>query len=171
MSAIRVRRAAPHDQAALGRFGADLMRLHHKSDSRRFISTPNPEEGYGRFLVSQLSDPDSLVMVAEGEDVVGYIFATIEDTSWMDLRGPCGYIHDIYVQEDIRRRGAGAALLLAAIDWIHSRNRRQVVLMTKSGNHAARRLFERTGFRVTMHEMMLEGESPREDPTVRSKGI
>ena len=80
--AIRLRAAVKSDEAALGPLGAALMRQHHASDPRRFILTELPEAGYGRFLVSQLADPDCLVMVAEDDaGVAGYVFADVEGVS------------------------------------------------------------------------------------------
>src|SRR6185503_16222052 len=99
-SMITTRRAAKADETALGRYGAALMRQHHASDPRRFILTDRPELGYGRYLVSQLEDSNSLVLVAERSgEVVGYLYAGLEPTSWMELRGPCGFVHDVYVDE------------------------------------------------------------------------
>src|SRR3954469_8793570 len=159
---IRIRPASQSDAAPLGRFGAALMRQHHASDPRRFILTERPEEGYGRFLVSQIANPQGLVLVAErGDDIVGYVFADIESTSWRDLRGPCGFIHDVYVDASARREGAGEALLRAAIEWVHSRGMTQVVLWSKAGNDQAQRLFAKLGFRDTMIEMTLNGDAPR----------
>src|SRR5947207_11655062 len=156
---ITIRPAIPSDVVPLGRLGAALMRQHHASDPRRFLLTDKPEDGYGRFLVSQLANPDTLVLVAEREkEIVGYVFAGLEPTSWRDLRGPCGFIHDVYVQEDTRRQGTGQSLLRAAIAWAHSRGRAQVVLWSKSGNDGAQRLFAKLGFRETMIEMTLDEE-------------
>jgi GNAT superfamily N-acetyltransferase len=157
---INIRPAAKSDEAALGPLGAALMRQHHASDPRRFILTDRPEAGYGRFLVSQLANPDSLVLVAERSDeIVGYVFADIEPTSWRDLRGPCGFIHDVYVHERERRQGTGRELARAAIAWVRSRGMSQVVLWSKSGNESAQRLFAKLGFRDTMVEMTLDRET------------
>ncbi len=154
---INIRSAAKTDQEALGRFAAALMRQHHAADPLRFILTDRPEAGYGRFLVSQLSDPSYLVLVAEqGGEIVGYVFAGIEPTSWRDLRGPCGFVHDVYVGEPARRQGAGRALVRAAIAWAHSKGMSQVVLWSKSGNEAAQHMFAGLGFRPTMVEMTLD---------------
>src|SRR5437867_12487155 len=113
---ITIRPATASDQEQLGRFGGALMRQHHDADARRFIQVEHPEVGYGRFLVSRLSDPSSLVMVAQHDGtVVGYIYADVESTSWMDLRGPCGVVHDVYVGQAAPRLGAGRALMDAAI--------------------------------------------------------
>jgi ribosomal protein S18 acetylase RimI-like enzyme len=157
---ISVRSATASDQEALGRFGAALVRQHHAADPRRFIQVDHPEAGYGRFLVSQISNPNSLVMVAERSGlVVGYVYADVESTNWMELRGPCGVVQDIYVDEAARGQGAGRALLHAAIDWIHSKGRSQVVLLTKTKNEHAKNLFSALGFRPTMIEMTLDQDT------------
>ena len=58
-----------------------------------------------------------------------------------------------------RPRGAsapGAQLLRAAIAWIRSKGRSQVVLLTKTRNEHAHHLFAELGFRPTMIEMTLD---------------
>jgi ribosomal protein S18 acetylase RimI-like enzyme len=159
---VAIRPAKKSDQEILGRYGAALMRQHHASDPSRFIMTEHPESGYGRFLVSQLEDPDCAVLVAEDTGhVLGYVFASLEGTSWRDLRGPCGFIHDVYVAEEARRRGVGQELARAAIGWIRSRGMRQVVLWSKTKNEPAQRLFATLGFRDTMVEMTLDVGQPK----------
>jgi ribosomal protein S18 acetylase RimI-like enzyme len=156
-ASVQIRPAVTSDEAALGPLGAALMRQHHAADPRRFILTDRPEAGYGRFLASRAEDPDSLVLVAEvAGAVVGYVLADIESTSWRDLRGPCGFIHDIYVHERARRQGAGRELMRAALAWIRSKGMSQVVLWSKSGNERAQGLFAKLGFRDTMVEMTLD---------------
>jgi ribosomal protein S18 acetylase RimI-like enzyme len=154
---LTIRLATTSDQELLGRFGGALMRQHHAADPARFLQVEHPETGYGRFLVSQISNPESLVMVAEHSGaVIGYVFADVEPTNWMELRGPCGVVQDLYVDESARRLGAGRALLNAALDWIRSKGRSQVVLMTKTRNEHAQHLFAAAGFRPTMVEMTLD---------------
>src|SRR6185369_705487 len=102
---ITTRLATASDEEHLGRFGGALMRQHHASDARRFIQVEHPEAGYGRFLVSQITNPNSLVMVAElSGTVVGYVFADVEPTNWMELRGPCGVVQDLFVDDGARRQ-------------------------------------------------------------------
>lgn len=157
---IHIRPARKSDEETVGRFGAALMRQHHASDPRRFLMVDHPEAGYGRFLVSQLSDNDCFVAVAEDSDaVIGYVFAEVGGTSWKDLRGPGGFIHDIYVDERARGQGAGSELMRAALEWIHSKGMSQTVLFSKSGNESAQRLFAKMGFRDTMVEMTRDQES------------
>lgn len=161
---ITIRPATAPDEESLGRFGGALMRQHHAADPKRFIQVEHPEAGYGRFLVSQLSNPNSLVIVAEQSGTpIGYVFADVESTNWMELRGPCGVVQDIYVDETARRLGAGRELMKAAIAWIRSKGRTQVVLLTKSGNEHAQHLFITLGFRPTMIEMTLDQDRKGEE--------
>jgi len=161
---IEVRPAKASDEEALGRYGAALLHQHHAADARRFIHVEHPEAGYGRFLVSQTKNDDALVLVAEHEGrVVGYVYASVESTNWMELRGPAGVIQDIYVDESARHLGAGRALLRAALEWVRSKGRTQVVLLTKTRNEHAQHLFAALGFRPTMIEMTLDLEPAGED--------
>ena len=52
--------------------------------------------------------------------------------------------------------GVGEALLTAAAAWLAERGAPRVLLVTAEQNEAARRLFARVGYRVTMVEMTRE---------------
>ena len=157
MADVTIRPATKADEGALGRWGGALMRQHHDFDPLRFVRSENPEAGYGRFLVSQLDEPGSVVLVAERAGaVVGYAFAALEPMSWKDLRAACGYLHDVYVDPAARGAGAGERLVRAALEWLEGRGAPRVVLMSAARNESAQRLFERIGFRRTMVEMTRE---------------
>ena len=157
-SDVTIRRASAHDTAALGELGIALMHTHYAFDNRRFLE-PNQADaaGYAQFLESQLDDDASIVIVAEQRGrIVGYVYAAIEPLSWKELRDECGFIHDLLVTDAARGRGAGEALLNAAIEWLEERGMPRVVLGTAAQNDTAQRLFARRGFRATMLEMTLE---------------
>ena len=153
------RPATAQDEAALGRLGALLVELHHAFDPQRFIPAgPGTAKGYGRWLVGQSRGADTLVLVAEGEggEMLGYAYAGVEGTDWMNLRGPAGVVHDLVVDPAHRGQGHGRALLEAAAAALAQRGAPRVVLSTAAGNEAAQRLFARAGFRPTMVEMTRE---------------
>lgn len=155
---MTIRRAERRDLPVLGRLGAALMQTHYAFDMKRFLEPgEGAESGYAHFLASQLEDKESIVLVAEQDDrILGYAFAAIEPLSWKDLRDECGFIHDLLVADDARRRGVGEALLTAAIGWLREQKMPRVVLGTAAQNENARRLFARRGFRPTMIEMTLD---------------
>ena len=155
---MNIRKATRADHDALGRLGALLMTVHYQFDQTRFLAPEGDvESGYAEFLVSQLGASDSVIFIAEdGERIVGYCYAGIEPLSWKELRDESGFIHDLAVEPEARRRGAGRALIDAAIGWFRERGQRRVVLWTASSNGAARRLFRTAGFRDTMTEMTID---------------
>jgi GNAT superfamily N-acetyltransferase len=161
MQEFTIRPATPADEAALGRYGAALMRQHHALDPERFILTERPEAGYGRFLVSEVGDPDSVVLVAErAGEIVGYIYAACEPMSWKELRAACGYVHDVFIDEGVRHQGVARLLMRAMIEWAKGKGLPRLVLSSAAGNASAQRLFESLGFRRTMIEMTRELNAP-----------
>jgi len=155
---ITIRRAQAADAPTLGRLGAALVRVHHEFDHQRFLPAgAGIEAGYGRFLESELRDDEVVILVAEREGrVVGYVYAGIEPRSWKELRDVAGFVHDVFVEPDVRSRGVGARLLSAAADWLAARGMPRVILWTAERNTRAHTLFARLGFRRTMIEMTRE---------------
>lgn len=155
---VPIRRAEPRDVSALGRFGAVLVRAHHAFDSRRFL-TPGPglEEGYARFLRTQLAEKEVAIFVAERAGaIIGYVYAGVEPRSWKELREVAGFIHDAVVDPDARRSGVGTRLIETAAAWLATRGVPRVMLWTAEKNQEAQRLLGRLGFRRTMIEMTRE---------------
>lgn len=160
MTDITIRPATPADEKALGRYGGALMRQHYAFDPQRFILPGEPESGYGRFLVSELDDEETVVLVADRDgDVLGYVYAGLEPMSWQELRAACGFVHDVYVDERARHLGIGGRLVREAIAWLEAHGAPRVVLWTATMNEDAQHLFVRLGFRRTMVEMTREAGS------------
>lgn len=158
MQGLAIRRAEERDLPALGRMGAQLIRMHHGFDPSRFLTPPeDASDGYAWFLGTQLAREDVVVLVADrGGEVIGYVYAGIEPMSWMELREQAGFIHDVCVDQAARESGVGTALAEAAMRWLSDRGMPRVLLWTAPQNDAARRLFDRLGFRLTMVEMTRE---------------
>ena len=157
MSELLIRAAAPGDVPALGRLGAALLQLHHTTDPLRFFMPDAPEAGYSWWFGRELENPDAVILVAELKSVVvGYTYARLEERDWNMLLDAHGALHDLYVVESARRRGAGAELLSATLAELDRRGAPRVVLSTMVTNQAAQRVFARFGFRPTMLEMTRE---------------
>jgi ribosomal protein S18 acetylase RimI-like enzyme len=158
---IEIRNGRLSDLPAASRLAAKLVRLHHAYDPLRFMSIEPLEEGYERFLRSQVDREGVVLLVAveprDGEDaVLGYLLGSLEDRDWSDLRDACGKIHDVYVDENARRKDVATRLVTEAVARLSELGAPRVVLMAAWSNGPARRLFERLGFRPTMLEMTRE---------------
>jgi ribosomal protein S18 acetylase RimI-like enzyme len=155
---ITTRPATSADVPALGRLGALLVAVHHAFDPDRFMAvTPGTERAYGAFLGGELARADVVVLVAdEAGMVLGYTYAGLEGTDYMDLRGPAGVVYDLVVETRRRGEGIGRRLLDATLAALLERGAPQVVLSTAERNGSAQRLFAAAGFRRTMIEMTWE---------------
>lgn len=153
-----IRGAVAGDEERLGQLGALLVAEHHQFDPQRFIAPrPDVPKAYGRFLASQIGQPEKLVLIAERAGaVVGYAFGGMEGFDYMALRGPAAMLYDLVVDPAHRREGVGTALLEAAFADLKKRGAPRVLLFTADKNHGAQSLFERAGFRSTMIEMTRE---------------
>ncbi len=153
-----IRPATEADLPTLRRLSAILLRSHHDFDNSRFVeATEEAEVGFNAFLAEQIGKDNVALLIAEREnEVLGYVYASIEPLSWTELRHEAGFIHDVAVVQN--RRGAGVAQVLidAALSWFRSRQVKRVMLWTAEKNPGAQQLFTRLGFRRTMVEMTRE---------------
>lgn len=156
---VTVRPIEKRDLEATAQLAGKLIRLHHEWDPARFFVVRGVEAGYERFLATEMSNPDAVVLVAvQGEEqrVVGYAYAGLEERNWSDLRDACGKLHDVYVDEAARGGGVAAMLVEETVKRLRAMGAPRVVLMAASKNEAGRRLFAKLGFRETMIEMTRE---------------
>lgn len=154
------------DLPQVGILAGRLVRAHHEYDPKRFMEPVDPERGYVHWFGSQLDSEDTTLLVAADEErVVGYVYARLEPRSYNELLDACTKLHDIYVDERVRRRGVGEALLRETFRRAKAKGAPRVVLLTASQNESAHRLFRRVGFRTTMLEMTreLDDEAPAGD--------
>jgi ribosomal protein S18 acetylase RimI-like enzyme len=160
---MEIRKAERRDLEALGKLGAMLVRTHYAFDHQRFLAPlEGVETAYAAFLGRALDSADDCVFVAERDGViVGYIFAALQPLSWMELRGPAGFIHDVAVSEEARRAGVATRLIETAAEWLRDHGAPRVILSTAAQNDIARKLFRGIGFRETMIEMTMELDKPR----------
>ena len=152
-----IRPADAADLPAVSRLAADLVRMHHRLDPRRFMLVEPIEEGYQWFFSRELASRDARILVAEENgQILGYAYATLEARNWNDLLDACGKLNDLYVDAGARRRGLARALVDATFAWFRERQAPRVVLLSAWQNPDAHAFFEALGFRRTMLEMTAE---------------
>jgi len=158
VSELRVRRATGSDVPAAAELAGRLARQHHDTDPDRFFLPENVVEGYSWWFGRVLGQSEAVLLVAETGDakdarIVGYAYGALGERDWNLLLDEHGAIHDIYVADDCRRLGAGAALLTALVAELEARGAPRILLSTMPSNTTAQRLFARHGFRATFIEM------------------
>lgn len=70
-------------------------------------------------------------------------------STFVRAEGQKGFIFAMWVNGEVRRQGAGRALVQATIDWHRARGAAEIELAVTAGNTAARCLYEAFGFTFT----------------------
>lgn len=98
------------------------------------------------FIEPVLSDKTNRIFVAEDEnaDFAGYVI--VGETRNMFSPTGYGFIYDIFVEENFRRKGIGSRLLKATMDFCKSRGLRTLKLEVAANNQPALELYDKMGF-------------------------
>lgn len=153
--AVVVRRATRDDSEIVADYAMKLVEQHQGYDPLRFARIATAD-GMKWFYSGQTEAKDAVVLVAELEGhVVGFAYVTYEEKNYAELAVSAAHLHDIYVDSDARRSGAGQKLIDAAVDAAKEFGATKLMLSVAAKNQVAQRFFERAGFETTMHEMML----------------
>jgi ribosomal protein S18 acetylase RimI-like enzyme len=154
-----LRPARRDELGAVARLAGKLVRMHHALDARRFFLPDRVEEGYAWWFAREIDRDEVVLLVAlRGDAIVGYAYGRIEERDWNQLLDACGALHDLWVEEEERRRGVASELVEAAIAALVAKGAPRVVLHTAAANADAQAFFARLGFRRTMIEMAREAD-------------
>lgn len=157
MTDIQIRRATRDELPHVAALAAKLVHMHHEVDGDRFFLPERVEEGYAWWLGKELDRESAVVLVAlSGSRVVGYAYGTLEERDWNLLLDAHGAIHDVFVDDSVRRSGIGREIVMAIIRELETLGAPRIVLGTMVGNLAAQALFQSVGFRPTLLEMTRE---------------
>jgi len=140
------------------------LRLRSLADSpdafaRRFVDEQAQPDAHWIRLTESVTVPGGQVMLVAEDDgrALGLAFGLF------DKEHPgTGHVGGMWVERGSRGKGAGQALLGAAIEWARSRKLERLDLWVTEGNGPATRLYERLGFSDTGQRDALQS-----NPTLR----
>ena len=136
---------------------ARQIAFHEQLDPARFAAQPDAADRYRGWLARVAEDPTGVYLVAEENGLVfGFLLGVLQAEYRMYRVGRVGFIHELWVDDDHRRQGAGRALVLDAKARFKALDAQQVRLDTSAYNERAQRLFEACGFRPSTIEMLAE---------------
>ncbi len=126
----------------------------HKDLDPRFPLLAEAPASYEKYFREQMQSPDWLVLVAlEGDAVVGLTVAQIAKYPPIFQRETCGYISEMVVRGDRRRKGIGERLLAMAFDWFQSQGIDRVELSVAARNPVGYPFWRKHGFRDYVHRL------------------
>ena len=152
-----VRRATAQDAAEIVRLHGALQ-AHHAAAHPDFFKPPSASTFPVSTVRDLLAQPATVIFLAEVDGAaVGYLYADsipAQETS-MTYRLKRLWIHQIGVNPEHQRQGAGAALIDAAKAHARSLGIETVALNVWAFNHSAMRFFAGQGFEAYNHRMWL----------------
>jgi GNAT superfamily N-acetyltransferase len=153
---VRIARADTRHLDALARLFDAYRRFYGRSDDPRAR----------QFLEERLSRGESVVFMAwlAGE-AIGFtqLYPSFASVSLARMF----VLYDLFVAQQARRSGAGAALLRAAVHYAAEQGAGELMLQTAPGNIPAQRLYEREGW-IRDEEFWVYNyrvSSPRDPPS------
>ena len=155
---MEIRAGTPADVAGVLPMLTAQYALHAAWDPAKFRTRDGFEAGYGRWLTGLATSGEGVFVVAERSPGVlaGVVVATVENEIGLYVLKRYGWIHDIWVEPAYRDEGLGRRLAMEAVARLAALGVTQVRLETAIANDAARKLFERCGFRASTIDMLLD---------------
>ena len=153
---MRVRNASIDDLETILTLNGFVQRQHAEALPRLF-KFPTDSKQSVDVLGAILKAPDSLVLLAEDAEPVGYLYAQFQNrpASWVHLASRILYIQHMVIAPKFRRQGAGTLLLSGAMESARSKEINRVELDVWAFNSEARRFYAKHGFEVFNERMQL----------------
>ena len=143
---MRIRRARGEDQPALIALWLNLVEYHRRL-TPDFPALP----GIRDVIASEVRrgakrDSCRLFVAEDAECLVGFLFAEIESVSPISPEPAPAWIHELWVEPEMRRAGIGGRLLAEAEAFFGSRRVARLSVRVESANAAGLEFWERRGF-------------------------
>jgi len=118
----RVRTARITDLDALAGMWEELAKYHVEIGGPEYRLAPRWKGEWQRFTRKHIGRKDRLCLAAEIDGLaVGFLLAAILQRPKVFEHRRYGHIYDVFVEAARRNRGAGQALVGAAMDWFRAR--------------------------------------------------
>lgn len=127
------------------------MYTHQRAHGMALPLRDDAAELWKRQLTGRLDSPVSVVLVAPAagpDGLDGFLAAQVKRLpAHLAADKPrVGFISELFVRPDARRRGTGRALVEAAFDWFRRADVGSIELHVLIGNEGGRRFWEQLGF-------------------------
>jgi ribosomal protein S18 acetylase RimI-like enzyme len=156
---VRIDGATLADLDALAEMWTDLVGSQREHGAH-LLAGRNRETA--RDFLGQAVAADNVLVARTGDRTIGFVQFR-EERGVYDQDRDRGFVDNVYVRPADRNDGVGGRLLAAAEASLADRGMDAVALSVLAGNRAARRFYERRGYRA--HRVEMERSLERESDT------
>jgi GNAT superfamily N-acetyltransferase len=140
---MRVRPALASDVRRIVLLWKEMWEFHMRLDARYQV-TPLAEAWMEEWVGRCIAEDQSVVLVADGPPLVGYLLGLILQNPPVVPWSQYGHISELSVTASARRKGIGGDLLAAADEWF--RRRGYVEANVSAANAVSRAFWSRHGY-------------------------
>lgn len=152
MSHTIIRRATPHDAAALAKLSETVHEMHTKTRPEIF----KPVADNAAIYSEAIEQKDSHIFIAQqGDEAVGYVIAKIlhKPESALTKASQCVHVDEFCVAPSHQNHGHGSALMEAVYNLAREQNIRRITLDVWAFNTQALQFYEKRGFAPFMQRL------------------
>ena len=143
---MKVRTAEESDVPGLVELWVEFMDFHTALDPD-FARSGNAKANWSDYITSKLGDETYRVLVAtDGQVLAGYIVAIVQEYPPIRTIEKFGFIQEIAVARQFRRKGIARQLFESAEVWLIAKGVPQVEVKIDIANEASQALFGSEGF-------------------------
>lgn len=107
----------------------------------------NMGESYKEFLKSYIESDKGIVYLAEeNEEIIGYTLIFIKNEIPIYENKKVGYISDLYVKKDFRKKGISTQLKDRSLEWFKDKGIKIIAVPMYPDNKHAHSLYKKWGF-------------------------
>lgn len=126
----------------------EFSRARHPPQQDDFEEVLSASRDYLREVLDRGPNCRTLLALADGDNVAGYLVVTIHEPNQLSSSGAVrsGSIDELFVDTTHRGSGAGQLLVDAACDWLVDQRAERVEVGAYAWNTAGIAFYERQGF-------------------------
>lgn len=157
-----IRKATPNDIPALVALWRQMWDFHLRLD-RRYELTAIAEEVMAKWFEENMRNSRVLLLMAEDPTPVGYVHAMIMENPPTVPHVYYGYISELAVVDDRRRKGVGTLLVQSAHDWFKQNNITMAEVNVSVRNAISQSFWRRCGYTDYLERLRTDLNGPEAD--------
>lgn len=138
------------------RLWREFMEFHFDLDPH-FTLSENSDEEYNKLMHDSIKkDTMKGFMAIERDEILGYCFCMIKELPLVFKYNKYGFIADMAVKAEHRRKGIGELLLNEALKWFEKKGMKRIELFVHNKNQMGVSFWEKHGFKEYLKAMQIE---------------